>query len=70
MTSSIQKEDPILIIGAGIFGLSTAIYLGQQGYTNVTVIDKHNYDKSLYSYDAGSDAASAGNPPSKNYIPS
>ncbi len=56
----LAKSAPILIVGAGVFGLSTALHLGQRGYTNVTVIDKQDYDKNLYSYDLGCDAASAG----------
>jgi sarcosine oxidase/L-pipecolate oxidase len=51
---------PILIVGAGVFGLSTALHLGQRGYSNVTVLDKQPYDKTLYSYEKGCDAASAG----------
>ena len=56
----LSKSSPILIVGAGVFGLSTALHLGQRGYTNVTVIDKQPYDQTLYSYDKGCDAASAG----------
>jgi sarcosine oxidase/L-pipecolate oxidase len=58
--TSLPKTAPILIIGAGVFGLSTALHLGERGYTNVTVIDKQDYDKTLYSYELGCDAASAG----------
>lgn len=54
------KADPIVIVGAGIFGLSTAIHLALRGYSNVTVFDKQPYDKTLYSYLDGCDAASAG----------
>ena len=53
------KSDPIIIIGAGIFGLSTAIHLLQRDYTNVTVFDKQPYEKTHYSYFEGCDAASA-----------
>lgn len=60
MASSLPKNASILIIGAGVFGLSTALHLGQRGYTNVTVIDKSDYDENLYSYELGCDAASAG----------
>lgn len=55
-----KKEDPIVVVGAGIFGLSTAIHLAKRGYKNVTVLDKQPYEQSKYSYDAGCDAASAG----------
>ncbi|KAG0649154.1 Flavin-containing monooxygenase ustF2 [Hyphodiscus hymeniophilus] len=50
---------PILIIGAGVFGLNIALHLGQRGYTEVTVIDKQDYGKTLYSYDLDCNAASA-----------
>ncbi|CZR68641.1 related to fructosyl amino acid oxidase [Phialocephala subalpina] len=50
---TLSKTAPILIVGAGVFGLSTALHLGQRGYKNVTVIDKQDYDKTLYSYDNG-----------------
>ncbi|KAM0820223.1 putative FAD dependent oxidoreductase domain-containing protein [Seiridium cardinale] len=54
-----NKHDPVVIIGSGIFGLSTAFYLGRRGYRDVTVFDKQPYDESLYSYFRGADAASA-----------
>ena len=60
LEKDLEKDKSILIIGAGAFGLSTALHLGQRGYTNITVIDKQDYDKTLYSYDLGCDAASAG----------
>ena len=60
MPSLPSKTDPIIIVGAGIFGLSTAIHLAARGYTNVTVFDKQPYEKTLYSYVKGCDAASAG----------
>lgn len=56
-----NKNDPIIIVGAGAFGLSTALHLARRGYTDVTVFDKQPYDESLYSYFNGCDAASAGN---------
>ncbi|KAF7552684.1 hypothetical protein G7Z17_g4157 [Cylindrodendrum hubeiense] len=54
-----SKTDPVVIVGAGIFGLSTAIHLAQRGYTKVTVFDRQPYEKTLYSYTEGCDAASA-----------
>lgn len=57
---AVAKQDPIVIVGAGIFGLSTAIHLAQSGYDNVTVFDKQPYHNTLYSYFRGCDAASAG----------
>ncbi|KAF5322107.1 hypothetical protein D9619_001973 [Psilocybe cf. subviscida] len=34
------KNEGILIVGAGCFGVSTAYHLLQRGYTNVTVVDR------------------------------
>ena len=53
------KTDPIIIVGAGVFGLSTALHLGRRGYTDVTIFDSQPYDTTLYSYFDGCDAASA-----------
>lgn len=55
-----NKDDPINVVGAGIFGLSTALHLARRGYTKVTVFDKQPYDETRYSYLNGCDAASAG----------
>ncbi|KAJ5164841.1 uncharacterized protein N7500_006671 [Penicillium coprophilum] len=54
-----SKKSPIVIVGAGIFGLSTALHLCRRGYNDVTVLDKQPYDETLYSYIKGADAASA-----------
>jgi sarcosine oxidase/L-pipecolate oxidase len=54
------KGAPVVIVGAGIFGLSTALHLARRGYTNVTVFDKQPYWETQYDFDAGCDAASAG----------
>ncbi|KAJ5537991.1 hypothetical protein N7494_007470 [Penicillium frequentans] len=53
-----NPNDSVLIVGAGIFGLSTALHLARRGYS-VTVFDKQPYDESKYSYFKGADAASA-----------
>ena len=60
MKTPLTKDDAIIIVGAGIFGLSTALHLTRRGYKNVTVFDRQNYDEKLYSYQKGCDAASAG----------
>ncbi|KAM0231165.1 hypothetical protein ACHAPO_008782 [Fusarium lateritium] len=59
MMTKMHKQDPIAIVGAGVFGLSTALNLAKRGYSNVTVYDRRNYDTGLYSYQKGCDAASA-----------
>lgn len=53
------RDEPIVIVGAGIMGLSTAIHLARRGYRDVTVFDKQPFDESQYSYMRGADAASA-----------
>ncbi|KAK2614506.1 hypothetical protein N8I77_001321 [Diaporthe amygdali] len=45
----ISKEDHILIVGAGAFGLSTALHLTQNGYTNITVLEQDDEVPSRYS---------------------
>ncbi|KAJ4169729.1 hypothetical protein NW754_005877 [Fusarium falciforme] len=37
----VSKNEPIVIVGAGVFGLSTALELKKRGYQNVTVIDRY-----------------------------
>ncbi|OAA38967.1 FAD dependent oxidoreductase [Beauveria brongniartii RCEF 3172] len=59
MADAINKQDPIIIVGAGIFGLSTALHLASSGYSDVTVFDRHPVDKTRYSYFEGCDGASA-----------
>ncbi|KKZ63351.1 hypothetical protein EMCG_02352 [[Emmonsia] crescens] len=54
-----NKNSPVAIVGAGIFGLSSAVHLAQRGFTNITIFDKQPYHKSKYSFDDGCDAASA-----------
>jgi sarcosine oxidase/L-pipecolate oxidase len=36
-----DKEKKILIIGAGVFGLSTALELSRREYSNITILDRH-----------------------------
>lgn len=36
-----SKTDSILVVGAGVFGLSTALELNKRGYTDVTVVDRY-----------------------------
>lgn len=37
----LSKDESILIVGAGVFGLSTALELKQRGYRDVTVLDRY-----------------------------
>src|SRR6266849_3602130 len=36
----ISRNDPVVIVGAGCFGISTAYHLLQRGFTDVTVLDR------------------------------
>ncbi|KAI9150695.1 FAD-dependent oxidoreductase [Paramyrothecium foliicola] len=36
-----DKDSRVVVVGAGVFGLSTAFELSQDGYTNITVLDRH-----------------------------
>lgn len=35
-----SKSDSILIVGSGVFGLTTALELHNRGYTNITILDR------------------------------
>ena len=48
----------IIIVGAGVFGLSTALHLARRGYKNVHLFDYQPYHKNSYACAAGCDAAS------------
>jgi len=43
------KSSPVAVVGAGAWGLSTALHLVQSGYTNVTVFDRAHGVPSPYS---------------------
>ena len=47
-----SKDSSILIIGAGVFGLSTALHLAQDGFTKITVLDREPVPS---PYSAGND---------------
>jgi sarcosine oxidase / L-pipecolate oxidase len=36
----VSKDEDVIIVGAGCFGISTAYHLLQRGFTNVTVLDR------------------------------
>lgn len=38
---SAETERSVIVVGAGVFGLSTAYYLSIRGYKSVTVLDRH-----------------------------
>ncbi|KAH3663508.1 hypothetical protein OGAPHI_004909 [Ogataea philodendri] len=55
----ISKDSPIIIIGAGVFGLSNALHLAQSGYKNITVFDRLDFNSNHYTLLEGADTASA-----------
>jgi sarcosine oxidase/L-pipecolate oxidase len=59
VSHSIAHESKIIIVGAGVFGLSTALHLAQRGYKDIHLFDKQPYDHNNYSCAEGCDAASA-----------
>lgn len=52
-------DSKIIIVGAGVFGLSTALWLARSGYRHITVFDRCDFDKSNYDPLNGCDGASA-----------
>ncbi|THZ86415.1 nucleotide-binding domain-containing protein [Aureobasidium pullulans] len=54
-----KKDEAIIIVGAGVFGLSSALHLARAGYTNIHLFDKQDFLSTNYSFAAGSDGASA-----------
>ena len=45
----IQPSSRIIIVGAGVFGLSTALWLARAGYQDVTVLDMQDTATACYS---------------------
>lgn len=38
--ATVRGDSNIVIVGAGVFGLSTAEHLLKRGYTNITILDR------------------------------
>lgn len=55
----IKADSKVIIVGAGVFGLSTALHLSRRGYKNIHLFDRQPYDKNGYAFLQGADAASA-----------
>ncbi|EGV60909.1 FAD dependent oxidoreductase [Yamadazyma tenuis] len=53
-----SREAKILVVGSGVFGLSSALNLVQNGYKNIEIFDRINHDKTKYNPLNGSDCAS------------
>lgn len=56
---SLNHDSKILIVGSGVFGISTALWLARSGYKDVTVFDMQDTFSSGYDPYAGIDSASA-----------
>ncbi|GAW16912.1 hypothetical protein ANO14919_063590 [Xylariales sp. No.14919] len=56
---SLHSDSRILIIGSGVFGLSTALWLARLGYRRVTVFDMQDTGSAGYDPGAGIESASA-----------
>lgn len=54
-----SQDSKIFIVGGGVFGLSTALWLARGGYKDVTVFDRCSFDKNFYDPSNGCDGASA-----------
>lgn len=52
-------DSRVIIVGAGVFGLSTALWLARSGYMNVTIFDRQPYDRTFYNPADGCDSASS-----------
>ena len=62
-TQKIDKNKKIIIVGAGVFGLSTALHLAKRGYKDVHICDYRSYHENCYAVSTstaseGCDAAS------------
>lgn len=57
--TSIDKDCKIIIVGAGVFGLSSAYHLILNGFKNIEIFDKNDFEKSKYNPLHHTDAASA-----------
>lgn len=54
-----SPDSKIIIVGAGVFGLSTSLWLARAGYKDITIFDRTPYDKNYYNPSDGCDGASA-----------
>lgn len=57
--STLKKDSKIILVGSGVFGLSNALHLASNGYTNVTVFDRLDLEAQRFTLLRGSDTASA-----------
>jgi sarcosine oxidase/L-pipecolate oxidase len=53
-----DRNKKIIVVGAGVFGLSTALHLTRRGYNDIHMCDYQPYHENSYSCSSGCDAAS------------
>jgi sarcosine oxidase / L-pipecolate oxidase len=58
-TVMLTYDSEIIIVGSGVFGISTALWLARAGYKNITVFDRCEFDKNHYDPFNGCDGASS-----------
>lgn len=49
----------MIIVGSGVFGLSTTLWLARGGYKDVTIFDRCSFDQTFYNPADGCDGVSA-----------
>ncbi|KAF9877051.1 hypothetical protein CkaCkLH20_05317 [Colletotrichum karsti] len=55
----VTAHSKIIIVGGGVFGLSTALWLARGGYKDITIFDRCPFDKNFYDPANGCDGASS-----------
>lgn len=58
MEPPLQHDSKIIIVGAGVFGLSTTLHLLKRGYTNIHIFDRQPFDQNHYAESSGAHGAS------------
>ncbi|KAF3064047.1 L-pipecolate oxidase [Daldinia childiae] len=57
--AALHPESRIIIVGSGVFGISTALWLARSGYKDITVLDMQDTATAAYDPLSGIDSASA-----------
>lgn len=55
---SLNHNSKIIIVGGGVFGLSTTLHLLKRGYTNIHIFDRQRFDQNYYEESSGAHGAS------------
>ncbi|KAI1388106.1 FAD dependent oxidoreductase [Hypoxylon trugodes] len=57
--TTLEHSSKIIIVGSGVFGISTALWLARSGYSDVTILDMQDTAATGYDPLSGTDSASA-----------